>query len=95
MFLVVQIERRRIQHLAGGVDDGRLAAGAKARVEAQHRLAGQRRLGQQGAQVAREDLNGVALGRVGQGAAGVARHSRQQQPLGRVVHRQLQLLGQR
>ncbi len=52
-------------------------------------------MGQQGAQVAGEDFDSVALGRLAQGAAGVALHRRQQQPLGGVVHRQLQLIGQR
>ena len=61
------------------VEHGDLAAGPEARVDGQDDLLGDRRLEQQAAQVAGEDVDGVPLGHLGQVAADLALQAGQQQ----------------
>jgi hypothetical protein len=63
------------------VEDGHLASGPEAGVDGHHDLLGDRRLEQEAAQVAGEDVHGVAFGEVGQVAADLAFHARQEEPV--------------
>ena len=62
----VRVDRDGIDQLAGGVDHGHLAAGAEAGVDAEDRLAGERRLAEQAAQIGGKDRDGVAFGQLGE-----------------------------
>ncbi len=61
----VRVDGAGVEQLAGRVHHGQLGAGAEAGVETQHGLTGQRRLGEQGAQVGGENVDGVAIGLFG------------------------------
>ena len=61
-----RIDDAGIQHLAGGIDDGDLAAHAVAGVKPHDDLAGDRRLEQQLAEVVGKDGDGAFVGRGGQ-----------------------------
>ena len=89
----VRVDGDRVEQLAGGVDHGHLAAGAEAGVDAQHGVAGERRLAEQAAQVGGKDRDGVAFGLLAQRAAHVALDGRQEQALGAVLGGEHQLLG--
>ena len=81
----MRIDGARIQQLAGRIDHGHLGTGAKTGVDAQHGLAGQWRLTQQGAEVGGKDLDGVAVRLSGQFAAHVALDGGQQQALSGIL----------
>ena len=68
----LRVDHRVFEQLAGLVEHRDLAAGAEAGVDGQHLLAADRRLEQQAAQVAGEDVDGVLLGALGQFAADLA-----------------------
>ena len=69
---LVRVDGRGVEHLAGGVDDRDLDAGADARIQPHHRARAGRRGQQQVAQVVGEDLDRHRLGRFAQAGAEVA-----------------------
>ena len=73
------VDHRLVEEVAAGVEHGDLAAGPEPGVDRQDDLLGDRRLEQQAAQVAGEDLDGVLLGGLGQVAADLALHAGQDQ----------------
>ena len=81
-----------VEHAARRVDDGHLAAVAVAGVEAHDRVARERRLQQELAQVDAEEVDGVLLGFFRQRGADLARQGRQQQALVAVLDGELQVL---
>ena len=80
----VRMDHRLLEQVAVAVEHGDLAAGPEARVDRQHDLVGDRRLEQQAAEVAGEDVDGVPLGHLGQVAADLALHAGQEQAVERV-----------
>ena len=78
------IDHGLVDQLAAGVEHGDLAAVLEPGIDGQHDLLGDRRLEQQAAQVAGEDLDGVLLGGLGQVATDLALHAGQDQPIERV-----------
>ncbi len=92
---LVRVDGAGIEQFAGRVDDGDFGAGAEAGVEAQHGLVGERRQREQSAQVGGKDVDGVAVGGFGQGAAHVALDGGQQQAFGGVFDCQGQLVAER
>ncbi len=64
-----------VEEITAGVEHGDLAAGPEAGIDRQDDLLGDRRLEQQAAQVAGEDLDGVFLGGLGQVAPHLAFHA--------------------
>ena len=73
-----------LQQVAVGVEHGDLAAGPEAGVDGEHDLVGDRRLEQEAAEVPGEDVDRVPLGHLGQVAADLALHARQEQAVDRV-----------
>ncbi len=88
----MRVDCAGIQQLAGRIDHRHLAAGAETRVNPQHHLPGQRRLGKQRAQVGGKHGDGMRLGLLGQRAAHIALDGRQQQAFGGIYRRLLQLI---
>ncbi|MNB77462.1 hypothetical protein D3C75_241470 [compost metagenome] len=95
--LLLVVRRRRIGHchlqqLAGVVDNGKLAAGAVSRVNAEHIAAPDRRLQQQAAQIARENRDRLRLALLCHFPAHLALHRRRDQPLVGILGHSLQQL---
>ena len=61
-FRLVRIDRGGFEHLAGGIDDGDLAAGSDAGIDAHHGFRAGGRREEQRLHVGREDLDGFAIG---------------------------------
>ena len=77
----MRVDHRLVEQLAAGVEHGDLAAVLEPGIDRQDDLLGDRRLEQQAAQVAGEDLDGVLLGGLGQVATDLALHAGQDQPV--------------
>ena len=88
----VQIEHVVRQQLAGLIHNRNLAAGAQARIDAQHGDGPGRRSQQQVIEIVAENLDGFGVGTPLQLQANLALNRRIQQPLPGVVNGQLELL---
>ncbi len=76
---LVRVDHRRIQQLTGRIDHGHLTTGAETGIDAQHGLAGQRRLAEQSTQVFGKHVDGVRFAPVAQVAPHIPLDRRQKQ----------------
>ena len=79
VFGFMRVNGAGIQQLAGRPHHGQLGAGAEARIEAEHGLASQWRLGEQGTQVGGKNINGVTIRLFAQFPAHIPFDGRKQQ----------------
>ena len=86
------IDHARVQHTAGRVHHGGLAAGAVAGVQAQHRPPAHGRLHEQLAQVQPEDADGRFVRLLREGSTDLALERGEDQPVKRIVRGQPHLL---
>ncbi len=91
----VGINGRGIQRLAGRVDHGDLATGAKTGVDAHHCVFSQGRLVEQGAQILSEDTDGVGFRILAKHTTHIPLDGGEQQALRGVLRGQDQLFDQR
>ena len=80
-----------VEELAGLVDDGDLAAGAYAGVDAEHGERARRRSQQQVLEIVAKDLDGIGVGALLQLQPDLALYGGVQQPLPGVVDREFQV----
>ena len=88
----VRVDGAGIQQFTGRIHYGQLGAGTETGIEPQRSLAGQRRLGKQGAQIGGENVNGMAIRFFAQFTAHIPFDGWKQQAVGGILDGQAELI---